>query len=172
MKNLIIFSFVCALGFLLSCSSIQVNQDYDDAFDFSKLKTFDFFPSNPGSKMSQLNERRVKKALDAQLTAKGYSKFSTNPDFLIALHSGAQQKTDINNYGYGLGWHGWGMGGVDVYQYEEGTLIVDFIDSKSKNLVWRGTARSILPNNPSPEQATDLINKVVAKILEKFPPKP
>jgi hypothetical protein len=44
------------------------------------------------------------------------------------MHFGKQQKTDITSWGYGWGgWGMWGGGGIDVNQYEEGTLVVDVV---------------------------------------------
>ena len=70
---------------------------------------------------------------------------TVNPDFLIALHGGKQTKLDITDWGYSYGRHGRFRGGPiisgDVYEYEEGTLILDFVDAQSKELIWRGKAQ-------------------------------
>ena len=60
---------------------------------------------------------------------------------------------------------------MDVHQYEEGTLILDFVDADAKELIWRGTATKALDSNPTPEKIEKNIGNVVAKILAKFPPK-
>ena len=51
-------------------------------------------------------------------------------------------------------------------RYKEGTLVIDIVDSKSKELVWRGTGTDVL-NRSAP--AKDLV-AAVEKILEEFPP--
>lgn len=168
---------------VMSCSSISVNHDYDKEANFVALKTFDWIaqPSNvvgdvnAARARNDLIDSRVKSAVNNQLVAKGYQQNSENPDFLIAYHTGLKEKVNVSSYGYGYyprgRYYGWGGGSyVDVHQYEEGTLILDFVDAKAKQLIWRGAATKALESNPSPEKIEKNINKVIAKILEKFPP--
>ena len=107
---------------------------------------------------------------------KGFKKVSNNPDFLIAHHWGTKDKVNVRPWRYGYGPYGrywgdyWENPGVSVYQYEEGTLIIDFVESNSKNLLWRGTAKSDVNNVKTPEERDKLINESVQKILNNFPP--
>ena len=99
---------------------------------------------------------------------------SNNPDFLIAEHLGRKDKVQVMNWGYGYGPHGGyrGAGGISTYEYEEGSLILDFVDTKSKKMIWRGVAKADVMNADSPEKIEKLINEAVQKILKNFPPKP
>lgn len=171
MKNLIVLAAACLLGlWLISCSGISTNADYDPGFDFSTLKTFGFLPVPSDAGLDQLSADKVGNALKTQLTAKGYTD-SKDADFGIAMHFGKQQKTDVTSWGYGWGgWGMWGGGNIDVNQYEEGTLIVDFVSMKDKKMIWRGTAKGALADNPNVEQKTKSINDAVAKMLAGFPP--
>jgi hypothetical protein len=156
-----------ALALCAGCSSLQVSQDFDTHFDFSQLHTFGFLSAPPGrTGVDDLTLRRVQDAIAKELTAKGYVK-SDNPDFGVAVHGGKKTETDIESYGYGWGW--WGPGDVDVYQYDVGTLIVDFVDSKQKEMVWRGTAEDVL-GATTPEEKTAQIDAAIAKMLAPFPP--
>jgi hypothetical protein len=58
-----------------------------------------------------------------------------------------------------------------VYNYEEGTLIIDFIDVATTQLVWRGAGKVALSNSGSSGADDELVKKVVGKILSKYPPK-
>ena len=161
---------------LVRCSTISVMQDYDPEYDFSKLKTFGFIPIPKDANIDQINANRLGDAIKANLTARGYT-LSEQADFGIALHFGKQTKTDIDSYGYGYGGYGryggWGYGGtggVDVHQYDEGTLIIDIIDMSKKELVWRGSGTGVLSQSPSVEERTANINNAVTEILGQFPP--
>jgi hypothetical protein len=57
-----------------------------------------------------------------------------------------------------------------VTQYTEETLILDFIDFETKNIIWRGTALEALPGTRDPEKADKEIQKTVDQLLAKFPP--
>jgi hypothetical protein len=56
--------------------------------------------------------------------------------------------------------------GVDTYEYEVGTLVLDFVDAKKKELVWRGTASGVIDPGKTAEQ----IDGIIAKLLDNFPP--
>jgi hypothetical protein len=57
-----------------------------------------------------------------------------------------------------------------VTSYEEGTLIVDLIDYKTKQLVWRGVATKALETNPTPEQMDRNMAAVIDALFSKYPP--
>ncbi|NIA31356.1 MAG: DUF4136 domain-containing protein [Actinobacteria bacterium] len=179
--NLLLILAVLAM----SCSSISVKHDYDKEANFAVLKTFDWI-AQPGNAFGNVDaararndllDSRIKNAVNSQLAAKGYRQDSANPDFLIAYHTGLKDKVNVSSYGYGYYprgryYGGWGGTGnyVDVHQYEEGTLILDFIGAQDKQLIWRGAATKALESKPTPEKIEKNINKVISKILYKFPP--
>ncbi len=59
-----------------------------------------------------------------------------------------------------------------VREYEEGSLILDVVDAKAKQLVWRGTAEAELSDNPSASDTRQRIDEAVGQVLSRFPPKP
>jgi hypothetical protein len=58
-----------------------------------------------------------------------------------------------------------------VTYYEEGTLLIDFVDTSTKELVWRGVATKILGHASDPEKIQAEIDKIVDKTLAGYPPK-
>jgi hypothetical protein len=150
--------------FIAGCSSITVNQDYDTSFDFSKWKNYGFLPISESEGIDQLSADKLTNAIKTQLNAKGY-KDAEPADFGIALHFGQQTVTDIQSYGYGY----WG-GGVDVSQYQQGSLVVDLIDMKTNKLEWRGTGQGVMSDNPDVQERTANIDTAIAQILAPFPP--
>ena len=172
----LIYSFIFSISiFLISCSSITVNQDYDPAFDFSKLKTYGFIPIPGDAGIDQLSANKLDTAIKNELTAKGYT-IAEKPDFGVAIMFSQKTKTNIQSYGYGYGYGAWGrpgmygMGGVDVTQYQQGTLIIDIIDMSDQKLVWRGTGSGVMSDSPSVEERTQNVNNAVNQILAQFPP--
>jgi hypothetical protein len=180
MKILPILFIVSSLVFAIACSPIYgVQYDYDTKTDFASLKSYDWLPLPAEQKIDELNEQRIRKAMDMQLQAKGLTMTSETPDFLIAIHLGKKDKVQVTDWGYGYGpggsyWGGYSGygGGLDVYQYEEGTLIVDFVDPVSMNLIWRGSAKSEVGTEKTPQEREQKTTEAVQKILEKFPPPP
>lgn len=169
------FVVACFMALAGGCSAISVQYDYDTAADFSKLKTYDWLPTPEDREISQLSVRRIKNAVNTELGAKGLALNPNNPDFLIAMHIMKRRKLDIRNWGYGYGHH-WGRYGgghrIDVYQYEEGTLILDFVEVESLELIWRGVARGRIESVATPEKRRLRINRTVRETLKNFPPPP
>jgi hypothetical protein len=149
----------------IAAQSIQT--DYDRSYDFSKLKTYDFVaqargPNDPLA-ANPLNDRRVRAALDSQLVAQGYTRDSSGKaDFLVACHAVTRRRLNIQDWGYGPG--RWGSRRIDVNDYTEGTLVVDAVDAKGKELVWRGSATGTV----EPKKADEKIKKAVAKLMKQF----
>ena len=178
MKTRKAICLLLCMGLISACSTIQgVEYDYNEEADFSRYKTYDWMPVPTKAKMDELVVERVKKAVTAELGARGLKKDSQNPDFLIAGHLGKEDKVEIEDWGYGY----YGPrrvhrgsvragGGISTYHYEEGTLILDFVDAGSKKLVWRGSAKARVQNVDSPEKSEALIKEAVQKILQKYPP--
>lgn len=192
MKNIFFINFI-VLCFISGCSSIKVTSDYDPSVSFSRFHSYEWIldaPKKTGDPRidgNSLLQNRVRLAVDNQLASKGYQKVTLeSPDFLVTYHVTLDKQTEIqtiNSYNqYGQGW-GWRYGrsyyptmnyGTEtlVYSYEQGSLIVDIVEPKSRELVWRGSATDKVNFSNSPEQKEQQINEAVQKLLEQFPPQP
>jgi len=166
---------------LSSCSSVKVVTDYDSNVDFNKYKTFAFYkPEIDKAKISDLDKKRILRAIESELLAKGFVK-SNNPEMLVGIFTKSREKVNINqnnNFGYGFGYgFGWGFnsfwGGMNnnlnVSQYTEGTLFIDFIDKEKKELVWQGVGTGALKLNNRAKKE-ERINLFVKEIISRFPP--
>jgi hypothetical protein len=74
------------------------------------------------------------------------------------------------NRGFYHGAGSWPVSDTYVYQYEEGTLLLDIVDPGTKKLIWRGTAKTEVNAEQSPEKKEARINKAVHMLIEQFPP--
>jgi Domain of unknown function (DUF4136) len=112
-------------------------------------------------------EQELRAALRNNLAQKGLTEAPAGqqPDFLVAYHVKEQQKLDVDTMGYGFGW-GWG-GPAAVTTYTQGTLIVDFIDPRTNQAFWRGTASDIVDHPESPDLGK--LDKAVAKLVNQYP---
>ena len=179
-----IASTAATLAVLLAgCSSFKVTDDYDPSADFAQFGSYAWLPRPDATETGArtiddgLLRQRIERATDEGLAAKGLRRVDapTDANLLVTSHISVEQKLRVNttNYGYGYGrWGYYGGGYTDttVDQYEEGTLILDFIDAKTKQLVWRGMAQSRLKEMATPEEREARVRAAVAAILEKYPP--
>jgi len=182
------------ITFLAGCSTMDINQDYDPTANFASYKTYSWVPGpQPKTGDARLDndllDTRIRTAVDRQLLLKGYQKvdpdqkLDLNPDFLVSYHTSIQGKLDVttvpgNAYmspliqadgTFGLGWDGWDEE-TFVTTYDEGTILLDFADAKTKKLVWRGSVSDVVDPDKSPEKREASIVNAMQKVLMQFPP--
>jgi hypothetical protein len=158
-----------------SCSSVRVNQDYDKNTDFSQYKTYAYQKSGIDKvTISDLDKKRILRSIDEVMLTKGLTKSET-PDLLINFFTKEHEKVAVNQFdsGWGFGWnYGWnpyGWGTVtSVTNYSEGTLTIDIIDAKKKELIWQGEGEGVLTKKT--EKKDENIKEFVDKILAQYPP--
>lgn len=183
-KKLLKFTPVFILLLVLtSCSSVKVAADYDREANFETYKTFAFFkPGIDKAEINDIDKRRILRAIEAELMAKGLTK-SENPDMLVSIFTKSNQRVDVYNNAWGMGRWGWGgfggwgwggfggmgMGGNQVSTSTEGMLFIDFIDTDKKELIWQGSGTGhLVTRNVEKKEAR--IKEFVAKTMMQFPP--
>ncbi|MEO0903103.1 MAG: DUF4136 domain-containing protein, partial [Bacteroidota bacterium] len=181
---------ILALVFLASCSSVRVVTDYDKEANFNTFKTYAFYKTGiDKAEISDLDKKRILKAIDTEMAARGFVK-SQQPDVLVSIFTKERERVDVynNNFGFGgFGWggfggfgfynpwfygpgFGWGGGfGPNVSTRTEGSLYIDVIDTKKKELVWQGRGVGTLNNIKNIEKKEKKIKQFVSEILEKYP---
>ena len=137
----------------------DVNYDYNVNYDFTKLKTYDLSPTPTTVGIEHLMMERIRTAIDTHLQAKNVKKASGNPDFLVAIY-GVRSKI------FTTAWRGLGEDLI----VEKGKLILQFVDPGTNRVIWWGETRTILDPNMKPADETKMVNDVVHRILQKFPP--
>ena len=158
--------------FIISCSSVRVNADYYKKSNFSAYKSYAYFKSGiDKAEISDLDKKRILYAIDDVMATKGFAKSET-PDLLISIFTKEREVVDVyQNYGFGWGWGwgpGWGMGYSRAITTPEGTLFIDIIDAKTKELIWQGQGTGYLSSNTDKKE--ERIREFVSKILEQYPP--
>lgn len=169
-KLLMLFTVVIALS---ACTSLRTSSDFDKKVSFSGYKTYNFYDKGIARlKLNDLDKRRMLAAVETEMTTKGFTK-ADQPDLLVNLVIVARETTDVYSYGPGWGW-GWGWrspfyGGMNsVNQYMEGTFIIDFLDPKTKTLVWHGRGSGF--NLDNFKKREERMNTGVKEILSQYPP--
>ena len=167
--------FLLCLVILTSCSSVRVVSDYDTKVDFTSYKTFAFYKKGiDKASVSDLDKKRIMRAVEAELVAKGFSK-STNPDILISIFTKSREQVNVSDNNIGIGW-GWGYNpwfygrtNININQYTEGTLFIDFIDKNTNELIWQGIGSGAMKMS-NIEKKEERINEFVYEIISTYPP--
>jgi len=177
-----VFNCLLAAAFLTCTNSDalagQLKSDYDHGVDFSKYHTYSWgtvTTTNP------FYVERVKQAVGESLRARGWRMVPSGGDSTIFAHDRVHNEQEVETtyvgmggWGGGWGWGRWGgMGGMgdattDTVDVRVGRLAVDIFDSKSKDLLWRGSATEDLSDN-SGKNSKKLAGDI-AKLFRDFPP--
>ena len=156
------------LGMLIGSAAAQsVQSDFDRTFQFSNLKTFSFAVQRRGAtdplSTDTLNDGRIRTGLESQLIANGFRMETEKADFVIAYYVTTKNKLSVQDYGYGPPrW--FGSRDIRVNQYSEGTLMVDFIDARTNQVIWRGRASGTLEMKGVDKK----ISKSTEKLVKQF----
>lgn len=162
---------------LTACFSEQVHSKLDPNADLAGLRTYAWLHKKATAPQdarfdNDVVSARVRRSGNAVLAEKGYTlATSDDPDFLVAFRittsdiAGDNQIPDYFGY-FPIAWGGIGFYASEV---QEGTMVIDVVDAKSKNMIWRGVGERQVDPDIGPQRRLDRIESGVAKILEQFP---
>jgi hypothetical protein len=160
----------CLIALMWGCATgPEIRIDMDPGVDMRAYKTFAFFDQvstdRPG--YTTLVSQRLKQATRPQLEQRGFTYSENDPDLRVNFFVRVVDKQEIRSSpGYGA-WAGYPYN-VETVEYKQGTLSVDLVDAKRKQLVWQGIAEGQVSEesqkNPGPA-----IDRVVAQIFSNFP---
>lgn len=158
---------------LISCGT-TVGIDYDKTTDFSQYTTFNFYP-DINSGLNELDDKRIMKATDSLLRARGFS-LSETPQLYINFFASEVLTNSRNTIGIGIGGGGRNVsggvsGGIPIGgKVINQQLTLDFIDVAKDDLVWQAVADGEYKEKATPKQKEEYYEAVLAKILKKYPP--
>lgn len=184
--NRFLVALTLALVLAACASTPVVYTDFDPGAQFGSYRTYSWSEDeDKAPQAAPLMQQRIVNAIDAQLSAKGWSRVAPGTgDVVVATSVASHQEYEIDSYydpfwggwgwGYG-GWghgYGWGVGGAwnssRVRAYTVGTLNVDMYDARTKRAIWRGTAEGTVRRDPA-RQIAD-IQDAVTRMFATFPP--
>ena len=179
---------ICAALLVLSACAypIRTRYDADPAADFAGYRNYAWVPHDSpapasggrhGGYVSSLDEESIVRAVDAELTAKGYRHVDAieGADLLVSYAIGIEEKTRVTrspgsgvrghrDYGYGE-WYS--NTETRVETHNEGTLSIEFYDRAAKQAVWVGWAQKRLQRYG--DDSEEAIRRAVAAVLAEFP---
>ena len=180
-----ILGLLAALGLAACETPIKTDHDFDPSAKLHEFRTYSWISPDPlmepqpgtsGTRyVSPIDEQRIRRAVDLQLSEKGYERRPlASADLVVSFTIGSEERVSIQEtpgmgrmytrpYGYGS-WYGEST--VRVKTYTQGTLAVEFFDRTTKQAVWVGWGSKRLSERDDPDEK---INRAVALILAPFP---
>jgi hypothetical protein len=172
-KN-VLFLLIGMILFAGKASAQQVKTDFDRSANFTQYKTYSW---EQVKTKDALDAGRIKSAVNAALAAKGWTQADSGGDVSIVAMEIAKNQQTLNTFydGFGGGWGyrrfgggGFGEATTTTDTYKVGTVVVDLFDTKTKQLIWRGSESDTLSNNS--DKNIKNLDKGVEKMFKKFPP--
>ena len=184
---------VVMLAVASACApSPKIGYDFDRSADFSAYHTYAWLPGDQektGDRRADSSavDMRIRIAVGTQLRLKGYQALPEGkPDFYVAYHVGLKDiRPNISEryYSDGMAGHAFAHSAdtrstgksapvvTDTPSSLTGSLLVDIIDARSEQLVWRGSAAGDVDPGLTSQQRDERTKAIVHGILSHFPPK-
>lgn len=161
---------------LAACGGSAVMMDYNIAGTWSNYRTYNWLPEPRAEDIGDLaknpsNRTSLEDAVNWAMKNRGLRLDEQNPDLLVAYYAGKKDAIDPRVWGYSYSPKG-------SYKDEQGppntynsnTLVIDLVDAKSKELMWRGWSGGVI-NAPNNDKVENSIRDVVKKIMAEYPPR-
>ena len=158
---------------LHSCKSVQM--DYDSRTDFSKYKTYNYYPKIR-SGLNEFNDARMRRAVDQVLREKGFVK-SNNPDILINYYTKHSKKPSYSSIGVGIGSRIGRRSGINLNtrvpiqsNKKVQHITFDIIDETADKLIWQAAMNADISEGGTVARRDAQYHRNVSKLLRNFPP--
>jgi hypothetical protein len=173
-------SILFATIVLLLCTATSFGQkvkvDVDKTVNFSNFKTFAW--EKGAVARNPYVAEMVVAAVESELTSRGLTKTADNPDIKVGVMAATGADLQAvgptwNNVNYQV-WGGY-TNPAAIVTVTTGTLLIDLIETKNNNSVFRGVARETLNNSATADPAADakkvekLIKKAISKMFKQYP---
>jgi hypothetical protein len=166
---------------LAACNPIRVSTVVAPDANFANFRTFkvlDVPPRRGGAPLTandpmlnnSITNRALRQHLATAFAERGYTPDPANPDFTVAYYASLRGELDVTawDYGYRGRWGGFREEpGYVVTPYLQGTVIVDVVNPRTHELVWRG--RGVSDVSDDPETYAQNLKRSVGEIVKRFP---
>jgi hypothetical protein len=175
-------SAILAAGLLAACSTVTVTTDHDPSAPFAKYRTYTLAPPRQGQVLTPTSEATLRSALRRELARRGIMEVSgVRADLDVVRHVFLQNRISVRQFTdwgyddrfarwpYRFGTYRMWMGAprtyMDVRHFTEGTLILDFVDARTRRSVFRGTATAVVGGTGSNARNIDeAVERIVAQM--------
>ena len=179
--------------FLISCSGLQVTNNWDKLINFAEFKTYSMYPWDEQNNklINDYDKQTIIMSVKSEMERRGYQFVEKGGELIVSTFVTLQNKTDYQAYtnhyggyaGYGGGWgyygspwaygYGWGPGyyggttTVRAVNYVQGTLIIDIFEMANKKLIWQGIGSGEVDDDPATRDRN--LPKSISHIFRRFP---
>jgi hypothetical protein len=172
--GVLIVAIVTAIA--AGCAAITVSSHVERGINFAEYVTYDWGPpdhlpvGDPRLDNNPFFNDYLQGAIEKSLAAKGYDRaVAGGADLLIHYHASVEQKIDVYGVDHRYGYC-YENCEPQYSDYEQGTLVIDLVDTNTNRVVWRGWAQNsmtgIIDNQ---DRLKTQVDESVAKMMERMP---
>jgi hypothetical protein len=180
MRKIVRVAFVVVSALLIGAcaTTMSVSSHVARGVDFTRYRTYDWGPADDlptGDLRLDRNpffQDHLQGAVERQLALRGFERSASGtPDLLIHYHASIDRRLDVHDvdrrYGHCLAEDCQS----DVTTYEAGTLVLDIVDTRTDDVIWRGWAQdSVEGVLDNPDKMARQINEAVERMLARLRP--
>lgn len=165
------------LVFSAACAGVTTNAYLQRGAAFARYQSYGWGPAesqstgDPRLDNNEIFDAHVRARVEAELRRRGFEQMTGLglPDLLVHYHVSVSQKVEARDLDPGYVSHAEEHDRAPMV-YDEGTIVIDLIDTRLNQLVWRGWAEGgidgIIDNQAWTEQHVD---QAIDRILRRLP---
>lgn len=176
-------ALLLALLAVAGCARFNVRSDWDRSASFESFERYELAEPpalDAGTDPFQDNSlvrKRLRRSLETALADRGYRRVEAGQgaDFVVTWSVQVDDRLRVDDVGgvgvypgFGYGWGGRG-GATNIRNYQESTLVIDFLSVETREILWRGWGTGIVTTRDRTRSEARMLSGVQA-ILGKFPP--
>ena len=140
-------------------------------------------PADDPMLTNSITNQALRNELTQAIKRKGYAVHLDSPEFVIAYYAGTKEKMDTTYWNPDPSWR-YGFRGRRAYSawpwyspspfasfqvqtYTQGCVVVDVVDPRTNELLWRGQGVAAVSSDP--DKYVQALQESVSAILKKFP---
>jgi hypothetical protein len=163
---------------LAGCATtMTVSSHVDRTVDFTQYRTYDWGPAgalptgDPRLDKDPFFQDVLQGAVERELARRGLTLADAGAaDLLIHYHASVSRRLDVNTADTAYGYCSGEDCGAMTTEYEAGTIVVDFVDVQSNQVIWRGWFQDALESLiDDRDRMTERINEGVTRMLARLP---
>ena len=160
-------SVLALMAWLLVAGTVtaDVKVEFDPGFDFTAYSSYAWREGTPARRESA--EKRIHDSVDRELAAAGLRLAEEDADLWVVTHVLVDQHSlrDLRDESY---WEFYkGIKSVDPYDLGRGTVVIDLVDPKLEQIVWRGAVSKAVDKNMKPDSKK--IDGAIHSVLKRLP---
>lgn len=183
MRKPIFIVLILIVALIAGCSKINVTDEMVESVNIAALQKYSWVSVTDDAEQVRVANPEVEKivvaVVDRYLARKGLEKATKEEaDILFNWFGKVDDKVAHQSVSHFYQPYGYGPvaskhpvmveEGAVKRSWQEGTLIIDIIDAKSKNVIWRGSASDTIRENMTEADAAAYIDRSAKTLLDRF----